>query len=137
MAPVFFAACSGSDDNKVTDMAVKVSDASVDASDIPHGDKACSTILFTAQSCSGDNVPACVKAAIESGTVMAQSEFQALLVCGYTNCVGKTFDGGAGDGGITGCTSANDTTSGCQQCVSREATGSACKSEFSACVNGT
>ena len=137
-APLYLAACGGSSSNKSDDLAVKTGDASAaaDAAQIPHGDKACTTILFTAQGCTGD-VPACVKAAIESGTIMAQTEFQALLSCGYTNCIGKTFDGGTGDGGISGCTDAKDTTSGCQKCVSSEATGSDCKTEFGACVNGT
>ena len=137
-APLAFVACGG-DDKTSTDMAVKNGDASAsaDAAEIPHGDKACTTILFTAQSCTGD-VPACVKAAIEDGTIMAQTEFQALLSCGYTHCVGRTFDfgGGSDDAGITGCTDSKDVTAGCQKCVSSEATGADCKTEFGACVNG-
>ena len=139
LAPLGLTACGGDDTKKSTDMAVSSGDASAsaDAAQIPHGDKACTTILFTAQKCTGD-VPACVKAAVEDGTIMAQSEFQALLTCGYTHCVGKTFDFGTGsdDAGISGCTDAKDVSAGCQKCVSSEATGADCKAEFSACVNG-
>ncbi|MEO6954117.1 MAG: hypothetical protein ABI321_20105 [Polyangia bacterium] len=138
-APLYFAACGGSSSNKTEDMAVTGGDMAAhtgDMAEIAHGDNACTTILFTAQKCSGNDVTACVTAAVESGTIMAQNEFQALLSCGYTQCIGKTFDGGTEDGGITGCTDAKDVTSGCTDCVSYEAT-HGCPAEFQACVNGT
>jgi hypothetical protein len=94
--------------------------------DGPAAAKNCIAVLTCVASCGSD--AACVGACVASGTSSAQTKAQALIGCGYGQCLVPT------DGGAASCTSAMDLQATCLACVRGQAlTGMACKPDLTTC----
>jgi hypothetical protein len=95
---------------------------------IMFGTKHCLALATCAGGCSG--APTCLANCAAMGTQEAQMKYQALGACALGACTS-----GGGDGGGPACTSGNDNSQGCQDCLSGAATGGMCDAQFTACLN--
>ena len=122
-------ACDTASPNAAMDLAA-AGDLSAPTDAMITGDKSCLYVAVCAGSCAvGDR--ACLQGCVNRGTAQAQTLYQALAACAVQQCLpngGAMVDGGAGS-----CTSANDSSSGCQACAAAQGQGQACASQLTAC----
>ena len=110
--------------NPIEDLSVKMAPDMA----VPAGTKTCLQVASCAQGCMGMAV--CISNCAVMGTLQAQMKFQALGACTVAACT-ATPDGG----GAPPCSSAGDTSQGCQDCFSNAAQGPGCSNQFAACLS--
>jgi len=89
----------------------------------------CQQIISCVRACAGNTT--CQGACLAEGSTTAQLQLGNLAACLFGVC-------GPQDGGSMMCASAQDTSQGCQSCLSSAglgaATGGACSTQFSQCM---
>ncbi len=89
------------------------------------GGNKCGELLTCANACTNAT---CVQDCRDDASTTAQTKFNALLTCSFTQCLTPS------DAGAPACTSSTDASVPCQTCVKAASTGSGCATQLTACL---
>lgn len=110
------------DDDSVDD------DAGIDASAADAGaGSSCLDIITCGSGCAGN--PECQRACTDEGSPTAVEQYDALFACAYGACISPSE-------GDPSCTSTDDDSTTCSDCVAAAAQAEGCSTELATCLTG-